>query len=330
MAVSTKSLQSVFNVLTAQGIPDPRAQAGGYGDDLALDLATRVMADLITERFNWKFNRAVAAPIYTNSWQQDYPQPAQASGVIEWGEDCDIIDINNTTIPKPTNWDGSLTWVRGLTRTSIARWRPTRICWMYNWELTWGTWPGPQTTIYPLVGTHAPGGQNPLLNFIDSNGNYLILTAFGVTGATAPSAPASSTEGITVNDGSVVWTVVSRDSQGFRLDFLPNATGPTFQIIPCYQVVPPVFSSFQQLLTPIPDSFARHFQTGLELKCKMTSPNPAIKEEATKQYPLWLESMAVMIKQGNKERDAYRMIPETSVVESRWGWKGPHTADMPV
>ncbi|MBA0087514.1 MAG: hypothetical protein HRJ53_21220, partial [Acidobacteria bacterium Pan2503] len=118
MAVSSRTLQGVYNVICAQGIPDPRAQGSGYGDDLALDLATRVMADLITERFNWKFNRAVANPIYTNSWQQDYPQLAQPGGPIEWGEDCDILDVNNTTIPKPLNWDGSITWVRQLTRTS--------------------------------------------------------------------------------------------------------------------------------------------------------------------------------------------------------------------
>jgi len=330
MAVSTKTLQAVYNVIAAQGIPDPRAQGGGYGDDLALDLATRVMADLITERFNWKFNRAVAWPVYTNSWQQDYPQPAQAGGLIEWGEDCDILDVNNTTIPKPLNWDGSITWVRQLTRTSIARWRPTRICWMYNAEMSWGTWPGALVTIYPLLGPTAPAGQNPLLNFIDSNGNYLILSTFGRTGLTAPAAAAAAPEGTTVPDGSCVWSVVSGTSQGFRVDFLPNGAGPTFQLTASYQLTPPIFTTFQQLLTPIPDSFARHFQTGLEWACKMASTNPAVKKEGLENYPLWLKAMGTMIQQGGKEPNAYRLIPETSVVESRWGWKGPHTADMPV
>jgi len=332
MAISTKSLQSVYNVIAAQGIPDPRNQGGGYGDELAMDLATRVMADLLTERFNWKFNRQVARPIYTNSWQQDYPQLAQTGGPIEWGEDCDILDVNNTTIPRPLNWDGSLTWVRQLTATSLARWRPTRICWLYNNDLQWGTWPGAHVTIYPLLGVNAPGGQNPLLNFIDANGNYLILTTFGTTGNSAPAAAASAPEGTTVPEvgGTAVWTVVSGTSQGFRVDFLPNATGPTYQITPSYQVTPPTFTTFQQLLTPIPDNFARHFQCGLEWACKMASVDPRIKDEGMKGYPLWLRSMAEMIRQGNKEKDAYRMIPETSVVESRWGWKGPHTADQPV
>jgi hypothetical protein len=330
MAVSTKSLQSVYNVIAAQGIPDPRAQAGGYGDDLALDLAGRVMADLITERFNWKFNRATAAPIYTNSWQQDYPQPAQAGGPIAWGQDCDIVQINSTALPKPLNWDGAVLWVRELTRTSIARWRPTKICWMYNSQLSWGTWPGAIAILYPLVGVNAPAGSNPILNFIDSHGNYLILTTFGTTGTTAPAAAANAPEGTTVTDGSCVWTVVSATSQGFRLDSLPNAVGPTFQLAPSYQLDAPNFANFQQLLTPIPDSFSRHFQTGLEWACKMACPNPAIKEDGIKGYPLWLKSMETMIKQGDKEPNVYRIVPETSVVESRWGWKGPFTADQPV
>lgn len=330
MAISTKSLQSVFNTIAAQGIPDPRAQASGYGDDLALDLGSRVMADLVSQRFNWKFNRAVATPFLTNSWQQDYPQPAQPNGLMEWGEDCDILDVNSTTIPKPLNWDGSITWVRQLTRTSIARWRPTRIAWMYNAEMSWGAWPGPQTVLYPLLGPNAPAGQNPILNFIDQNGNYLILKTFGTTGPGAPSAPPGSSEGTPVPDNTAVWMVVSGTSQGFRLDFLPNGAGPTYQMMPSYQLSPPVFTTFQQLLTPIPDSFARHFQVGLEWACKMAAPDPAIKKEGMKGYPLWLNAMAGMIQQGSKEPNAYRFIPETSVVESRWGWKGPHTADMPV
>ena len=327
MAISTRSLQSLYNVVSAQGIPDPRGLPSGYGDDLGLDLGNRVMADLICERFNWKFNRGVAIPILTNSWQQDYPQPAQPAGPIEWGEDCDICDINNTAIPKPINWNGPIIWARQLTATSVARWRPSRICWMYNAEMQWGTWPGGGVTYHPLI-TATPS-QNPIMNFIDANGNYLILTKFGITGSTPPAAAASSAEGVTVNDGSCVWTVVSGSSQGFRLDTLPNATGPVYQITPCYQLAPPLFTTFGQLLTPIPDSFSRHFQTGLEAHCLTASPNPADRPRGQAGLVAWLNAMVAMKKQGDKEQNVYRMTPETSPVESRWGWKGPHTADSP-
>ena len=36
-----------------------------------------------------------------------------------------------------------------------------------------------------------------------------------------------------------------------------------------------------------------------------------------------------MVKQGNREPDAYGLIPSSSPVESRWGWQGPITADHP-
>lgn len=330
MAMSTISLQATYNVLAAKGIPDPRNLPSGYADDLALNLASQAMAELITERFNWKFNRAVAAPIYTNSWQQDYPQATQAGGIIGWGDDCDIVDINNTSYPKPLNWDGPISWVRQLTRTSVPRWRPTRIAWMYNRNMTWGRWPGPGKVFYPLIAPAGPAGQNPLMNMIDGSGNYLVLTAFGTTGLTAPAAPANSLEGVTVTDGTCTWTVVSGDSQGFRVDFLPNATGPTYQLIPSYQLDPPIFTNYAQLLTPIPDSFSHHFQDGLEAMCLIASPNPADKARGDAAWVRWMRSMEGMIKQGDHEMNSYGLIPQTSAVESRWGWKGPYTADQPL
>lgn len=330
MAKSSITIQTLFNVIAAQGIADPRNLPSGYGDDLALNLASQVMSELISQRFNWKFNRAVANPIYTNSWQQDYPQPTQPGGQIGWGEDCDICDINNTAYPKPLNWDGPISWVRQLTRTTVPRWRPTRISWMYNAEMTWGTWPGPGRVIAPLT-PNPPVAENPLLNYIDKNGNYLILSTFGTTGpAPAPAAPAESAEGTPVPDGTCTWTVVSGDSQGFRVDFLPNATGPTYQLIPSYQVEPPIFYSYDQLLAPIPDSFSQHFQKGLEAYCLTASPNPADKDRGQIRYRDWINSMVAMIKQGDREMNSYGLIPQTSAVESRWGWKGPYTADQPI
>src|ERR1700727_829173 len=177
---------------------------------MALDLATQVMADIACERFNWKWNRADAAPFLTNSWQQDYPQLAQPNGVIGWGEDCDAIDILNTALPLPLR---NLSWRRGLSRTSsLNGWWPGNICWMYNEDLFIGAWPGAGVTYYPL--TVSPQPQNPLMSMTDVHGNILIVTTPGVTGSVAPELPAASAEGTTVADGSVVWTCVSPTSQG--------------------------------------------------------------------------------------------------------------------
>lgn len=330
MAVSTYTLADMLDIICSSGkVPDPRHLPAGFGDALALNLGTQVMADLITERFNWKFNRQVAPPFYTNTWQQDYPQLAMPGGPIEWGDDCDIVDINNTTLPKPRNWNGAVTWKKQLTTTSVTRWRPSNIAWMYNADMIWGAWPGANTVIYPLLGVNAPAGQNPLLNFIDSNGNYLILKTFGTTGSTAPAAAPNAVEGTPLNDGSVVWVVVSGQSQGFRLDFPSNAAGPTYQIIPSYQLAPMKFTTLQQLLSPIPDSFSRHFRRGLEALCMQESPDPKMKQQGDESYAIWQKAMIDMISQANKEKDAYRMMPETSPVESRWNDVRPITADNP-
>lgn len=327
MGNSTISLSNAFDTVCSQGIPDPRQNASGYGDALTLRLGCDVMADLITERFNWKFNRATATAIYTNSWQQDYPQPAQPAGLIGWGEDCDLVDITNTVIPQPM-WHPS--WRRGLSRTStnVTGRRIQNICWMENKDLSLGVWPGPNVTFYNLI-TVSPLPQNPIMSMLDANGNILIVTTFGVTGAAAPVLPADSAEGATVDDGSVVWTCVAPTSQGFRLDALPSATGPTYQVLPYYQIEPPRFTDTEQMLDPIPDSYSRHFLRGLDAACLMASPNPADKERGQMAHVTWLESMPAAMKQGDKELNIYRLVPERPVTEDRYYGGGPYSAEVP-
>lgn len=337
MASSTKSLQYVFDTIAAKGVPDPRSLPSGYGDLLALELGNETMANLLSgavngrgevTRFNWKFNRATAAAFQLNSWQQDYPQPAQTAGIIGWGEDCDIVDINNTTMPKPLNWDGAVTWRRQLTSTSLSRWRPAQICWMYNSDLQFGSWPGPGVTFYPLLSA-GPVPQNPIMSMIDANGNLLVVTGFGVTGLTAPLLTANSPEGTQATDGSVTWSVVSPTSQGFRVDWLPNATSPNYQLIPYFQIEPPTFADLAQTLNPVPDSFSRHFFAGLEAAMLAASPNPGDAKRGQAAKIDWMNGLLVMTGQANKEPDAYRIVPECPPVERRWGNR-PYTADDPV
>jgi hypothetical protein len=328
---STIMLRDVYTTIAAKGIPDPRGGPSGYGDTLALECANEVMADIVCERYNWKWNRAHAAPFYTNSFQQDYPQLAQTAGPIGWGEDGDVIEVNSTSFPKPLR---NIKWRRGLSRTNVSRWWPENVSWMYNKELALGVWPGAGVTFYPLLGSGAPAGKNPWLNMVDANGNILIVTTFGTTGADAPSVPANSNEGTTVEDGSVVWTCVSPNSQGFRLDRLPSAAGPTLEIRPYYQLDPPRFTTFQQMLDPIPNSFSRFFFRGLQAQSLANSPNPAdvkrgeallVRNPQTGE-PAW---MIDPMKQGDRELNGYALLPATSVVEPRWGSSVPRTADNP-
>ena len=100
MGSSTIKLVAAFDYVAARGVPDPRAGAGGYGVQLALRLGQQVMNDLIAERFNWKWNRAIAAAFLTNSYQQDYPQIGlQALG---WLETCAVVDSVLPLMVAPT------------------------------------------------------------------------------------------------------------------------------------------------------------------------------------------------------------------------------------
>lgn len=329
MGNSTISYRQTLDSLAAKGIPDPRRAASGFGDQLTFEIINETLADLLTERFNWKFNRAGATPFPTNSWQQDYPQLAQPGGPIGWGEDCDQIDINNTLNPQPL-WN--VKWRRQLSRisTNLAPVQPGnwQISWMYNQNLSFGTWPGAGVAFYPLITTGVVQ-QNPVMSMVDVNGNLLIVTGFGTTGVAAPEVAANSPEGTTVDDGSVVWTVVSPTSQGFRVFPLPNATGPTYLLLPYYQLEPPYISDLKTLLNPFPNSYSRFFTQGLGFKCQIYSPDPEKKKNALADYPLWLKSLVDIAKQGDKENNAYGLVAATSPVEEIWPAPGRGTADRP-
>jgi len=415
MGNSTTTLQNIYDWAKAKGIPVPTDQPGGYGTRLAVEIGNNVMSAIVAERFNPKWNRAAAAPFLTNSYQQDYPQIGLVN--IGWGEDVDIVDINNTAIPKPLNTPVSMLWRRQLSRTSINQWPPSQICWMFNRELSYGTWPGPGVTFNPQL-TPGPVIQNPLMSMIDGNGNLLIVTTLGTTSGpvvapiftvpspnivqadsgfltlyvnamtvpawltvgvraavnsltfpaltgtyvvegispgdiiggftyygvtmTAPAAgyieqqawagtlsslgsgsppllPANSPEGTTILDGTVVWTVVSPNSQGFRIYPLPGATGPVYQITPYYQMLLEKLISLQSLINPIPDDQRYIFQEGVEVMCRKGSANPNERAEGMKEWGLWLASLEKLLKQNNREVDAYGAYPANSVVESVYG-----------
>jgi hypothetical protein len=324
MGSSTLTLQAAFNYVAAKGVPTPLQQPAGYGTELALQLGSDVMNDLISERFNWKWNQATAAPFYTNSYQQDYPQIGLVN--VGWLEDADRIDINNTQFPKPLR---NLTVRRGLSRTN-AGWKPVEeICWLYNSQMTYGTWPGAGVTFYPLVST-SPVLQNPLMSMIDTNGNLLIVTTIGTTGTAPPALPALSPEGTTVTDGTAVWTVVSPSSQGFRVNPLPGPTGPVWKIVPYYQMLSVTFATLKQTIAPIPNDYSTVFLRGLEYQCKGASPEPADRREFAQEYPKWLAELANARKQGDRENDAYGMLPMTSPVESVYGYlRNPQDPSQP-
>jgi hypothetical protein len=325
MGSSTVTLQSVIDNVAAQGAPSPLAQPSGYSTQLALDIATDVMSDLINERFNWKWNRQSAAPIYTNSWQQDYPQIGNTT--IAWLEYADRVDINNSSQPLPLH---QITARKDLPRTSFSRGPVSEVSWRYNRDLVFGRWPGAHMQYVPLVGNNPMVQQNPYMSMIDSNGNMLIVTGFGTTGSTAPVLPLNSPEGTTVLDGTVTWTCVAPNSKGFRIFPLPGGTGPVYQITPVFQALPVTFKSIDQLLDPIPDDQAKHFRRGYRAYCFDASPNPADKQRFQPAYAEWMSTLLAIRREADKELNVYGLVPATGVVEQIYpGLRDPRDPSQP-
>lgn len=324
MGNSTVSVQSVIDNVTTQGVPSPLNAPGGYGTSLAIDIANDVLSELINERFNWKWNAKNAPPFYTNSWQQDYPQVGNAD--IGWLENADRVDINNTSMPKPLV---QITARKALPRTSYARGPIGNLAWAYNRELDFGKWPGPNVTYYALVGPN-PRYTNPVMSMIDTAGNMLIVTTFGTTGAAAPAAPPNSLEGVTVPDGTVIWTVVSPTSKGFRIHPIPGGNGPTYQIIPHYQMSPTLIQTLQDFIEPLPDDQARHFRRGYKAYCLGASPNPQDRAKFQDSYNEWIQTLLTIRKDGDKELNAYGLIPASYPVDDIYpGLRNPQDPSTP-
>lgn len=308
MGNSSVSLQSVLDNAVTQSAPSPLAHPSGYGTQLALDIGNDTMSDLISERFNWKWNRKIATPITTNSWQQDYPI-AGADNWMGWLENADRVDINNSSDPKPIK---QISARRDLPVTSYCRGPVTEICWIYNSEMQYGIWQA-GVTYYPLVGAN-PTMQNPRMA-IKINGAILALSKFGTTGNTEPVAAATMPEGTQIPDGTAAWIVCAPTSKGFRVYPLPGPTGPVWTIFPRAQLLPPTFATLQQYIDPIPDDQARHFRRGYRAYCFQASPNPADQARFQSTYNDWMKSLLDIRKDADKEQNVYGLIPATFPVD---------------
>jgi hypothetical protein len=316
MGSSTTSVQAIADFAANLGELTPVLPTGGFSVQSALTIATDVMGDLIAQRFNWRWNRMILPPWYTISWQLDYAGlNATYPAPIGWLETAWWVDINNTSYPKPS-WPIEIK--RDIAVTTISGNPPAKLDWDYNRNLQQDVWPGPgKVYTQPLGALITP--TNPRTNIRDANNNILVLTTYGTTGLTAPSAAADSPEGTTVNDGSCVWTVASPDSQGFRIFPLPPQQGVVYQINVVAQMkAPPPYTSMTQQINPVPDDHAQYFRSGFVAYCYRNSPNPQMRALFPQQRQLWLASIEASMKQGDREQTDSGFIPDRSVIAG-WG-----------
>lgn len=345
MANSSITLQSLVDDAMSTAELAPGLATGGYSDQPALQVANTVMATMLLggpngQPFNWKWNRLLVTPFATISWQQDYFVPGVVT--LGWLESCWGIQFTNTSQPKPKF---PMEVRKDLQVTYNQTGYPGKICWLPNKLLQVGTWgatelstptgqnnPGPGVVYTnPLTATNQP--SNPITQIKDPNGNFWVVTTYGTCGAVQPTwtnPPAYPTlsnptaTASTVTDGTVVWTAINPNGQGFRLNPIPPQQGLVWQINPVAQSRINLFTSLSQTLDPVPDDLYMYFRDGFFTQLYRRSPDPKVRAKFADEYKLWLKSLDDAVKLFDREMDDYSFYPGSSIMSGQgWGWYGP-------
>jgi hypothetical protein len=301
----------------------PILATSGFSQQPALTIATDTMIAMLSPSMNFKFNRAIVPPFYTNSWQQDYVVPGVVS--LGWIEHAYMVDINNTALPPPI-WP--LEVVRDLERTSWQVGRIGQVSWLPNDQLQYGTW-APNQKYQQILGTPSNPGT-PLTQIVDPTyGNLWVLTnnlsqsvSTGILNPSWPSSPVypkyanPSIVPTTVSDGTALWTAVNPKGQGFRVNPLPPQSGLYYQVNPVIQMRPTVFTSMTQVIDPIPDDYAAYFRQGFIAHAYRHSQNKEIRAKFQDETNMWLASMQEALSKSAREKEDHGFYPSESIMSN--------------
>jgi hypothetical protein len=338
MGASTVKLQELVDDAKSYGELAPSLSVGGYSDAPALSIANDVMQNMVAggpdgQPFNWKWNRMLETPFFVNSWQQDY----FIAGLVTlgWLESCTAVNFSTTQYPKPVR---PVEVKRDLLITNMQNSGLAKICWMQNDTMLTGTWG--QTTAASSTGLTNPGpsvvytnpsGQiampiNPITQVKDAFGNLWVVTTYGTCGGSNPFAtnlnPAYPTlqdqtiVSTTVADGSVVWTAVNPQGEGFRINPIPGQTGPVWQVQPVGQNRISRLTALTDYLNPVPDDFYTFFKQGFFAQCYRRSPDPKTRAKFEMEWVMWNKSLSNAVKQGAREMDDWGFFPTSNVMET--------------
>jgi hypothetical protein len=319
---SSVTLQSVVDYARTMPELNPVLAVGGFSQQPALTIATDTMIAMLSPSMNFKFNRSIVEPFYTNSWQQDYAVPGVVS--LGWIEHAYMVDINNTAYPPPI-WP--LEVVRDLERTSWQIGRIGQVAWLPNDQLVYAAWTA-NSTYTKIIGTPANPGT-PLTQIVDPNGNLWSvsnnLTTTVTTGTVQPTWPANpiyptyANPGIlatTVTDGTVVWEAINPKGQGFRVGPLPPQSGLYYQVNPVAQNRPPAFTSMTQVINPIPDDYASYFRQGFIAHSYRHSTDKNVRAKFKDEFALWMESMHECAAKSMREKEDAGFYPTESIMSN--------------
>jgi hypothetical protein len=299
----------------------PIFASGGSATQPAVTIANEVMQFIFSPTQPWKFNRFKLPIFYTNSYQQDYALLGLTNlGYLEHGF---AVDINNSAIPKPLI---PVEVVRDQEQSYSQYGTVAIASSLPNSQLYYGTW-GAADTGNSTLGNNPQAHQiitnplglpsqpaNPITQIQDVNGNLLVLTTYGTTGSSAPAAPANSLAGVTVTDGSVVWTVVSPTGQGIRINPLPSQTQTCWQVNLIGQARPPVFTSLGQTLSPITDDLSHMFTDGFRAYSYRYSPEAKVRAMFAGEFQYWSNSINVARKSQTREKEEFGFYPSNSIM----------------
>ena len=343
MGNSSKTLQDLVDIARAMTDIAPTLPTGGEYEVVALSCINDAITSMLAgsskgSQFNFKFNRILIVPFFINSYQQDY---AQNNINIGWLESAGAYCTSSTQTPKPFS---PLECKRDVLITTSMSYGIAKIQWIANKDMQYAVWG--QSVADSLIGLIGPGpgveymdpqGQpsmplNPCTQVQDAFGNFWALTTYGTCGATNPFTtnqnpnnqyptllnPTASP--ITVDDGSVVWTAINPDGQGFRINPMPGQTGPVWQIQPVAQQRIPQFTSLQQYLEPVPDDYFTYLKAGFICYCYQFHPDPKIMGKFEEKYKLWMKALDSAVRQGSREEDDWGFTPGSNVMDTGFCW----------
>lgn len=103
---------------------------------------------------------------------------------------------------------------------------------------------------------------------------------------------------------------------GIRIVDVPTQTGVVWQFNIVGQMVPPKFTSLDDLLAPLPDKYEPFFRAGFIAQCYRYSPEAKVRAKFKDEWPMWKQSLTNMRIAQDRELEEYSFLPDRTVMGS--------------
>jgi hypothetical protein len=157
--------------------------------------------------------------------------------------------------------------------------------------------------------------KNPITQIQDANGNFLLLTTYGIEGTTPPLAVRNAVPGVVVSGtgASTQWTVLDPNGWGFRFTPVPSQTGAQWEFNIVSQMKPVRFVDLNQTLAPLPDELEQHFRDGFVAQLYRRSPEKAVFAKFQSEWALWEKALLALRVKEDRELEENKFVPQRTV-----------------